>query len=353
MSDLDLTQIIEDALTDVEMPADTLSAEAGDPTPTDPVEVAPEPSNEPTEAVSESVPADTTQIASPAKRELDEFEKKFGIQSQNANGRENRIPYSRVKKITENAVKDAKAEWGKGLETSHVPVQKYQEVEAKVRGYEERLTRIAEFEQIMGNDAPTFLTMLYQSLPAYRQILQPLFEAQPTQPVQPQSQPGDDMPQPDQTLTDGSKVYSMEGLKSLQLWTAAQARKEAIREVEARYKPIEEDYQKHQAVQRIMPQIEKQIADARTWPLFNESEAEIVDVLQKNPSFSLERAYQHVVWPKMTKSKDDLRAELLKEIKQTPRSTSVQASPVKAAAPTPVGPRSLEDVIADSIKGLK
>jgi len=52
---------------------------------------------------------------------LDDFDKKFGLTSTSPTGRENRIPYSRVKKITEKAVTDAKLVAKAGADGAHLP----------------------------------------------------------------------------------------------------------------------------------------------------------------------------------------------------------------------------------------
>ena len=77
-----------------------------------------------------------------------------------------------------------------------------------------------------------------------------------------------------------------------------------------------------------------------------------------------QHAYQHVVVPKLKAEResfkvnaqterDKIRAELLKEMKQAPRSTAVSTSATRATTTPPSGPRKLEDVIAESLKALK
>lgn len=345
----DLSTVIEDSITDVTLPAPEVDLD----TPTEALEAAPEP----TEA-----PEDTPDPVDPPTPQ-DDFDKKFGLTAQSSSGRENRIPYSRVKKITEKAVNDAKSSWQKDLEASHVPSAKFTELDTKVKDYEARLGQVAEFEKVMTTDHTRFLNMLY-SVPGYKEIFDKLAGPQVQQPQQVTPPQTDDFPQPDQELSDGSRVYSMEGLKALREWDRKQVESAVMKQVEARYAPIEKDYQSFQKVQAIKPQVEKQIADARTWPLFNESEDEIVAALAKFPSYSLERAYQAVVFPKMKAeqdrvtaesrvTKESVRAEVLKELKQAPRSTSAVTAGTRPTPQAASGPRSLEDVIADSIKGLK
>lgn len=353
----DLTTLIEDSITDAELP-----------TPEAPVEVV-EASPEPSEPVAEdststAVPSPAEQAEEATKAPQDDFDKKFGLSAQSSSGRENRIPYSRVKKITEKAVNDAKTDWSKTLTTSHVPVSKFQEAETKLKDYEGRFEQVAQFEKFMATDQLGFLKRLYQQ-PGYKELLDQLAAgpAQPVAPVQPSAPVEEDFPQPDQQLSDGSKVYSMEGLKALREWDRKQVATAVLKEVETRYAPLEQDYKAYQQTQAVIPQVQRQIEEARTWPLFNESEADIVKSLQVNPAYTLERAYQAVVFPKMKAeqerlageakvSKETMRAELLKELKQAPRSTAAATGPNRPA-PAPTGPRSIEDVINESLKALR
>lgn len=367
----DLNTIIEDSITDVELPnAPELELEA-------PVE-APE---EPVEATADVDPIETTPVEPEAPTDLgkpvqDDFDKKYGLSAQSSSGRENRIPYSRVKKITEKAVNDAKTAWSKDLTASHIPLPKYTELDTKVKDYESRLGQVAQFEQVMTKEPLRFLQML-NGIPGYAQIFDQLSKgaqqeasAQPAQPVA----PVDDVPQPqpDQRLSDGSMVYSMEGLDALNAWNRAKARKEfaaeldtRVKAMESRYAPLERDYQSYQKTQAVLPVVNKQIADARTWPLFNENEDDIVKALNSDQNLSLERAYQTVVYPKMKAEQDRLagetkvsreaiRAEILKELKAAPRATSTSVGATRPAqAHTSSGPKSLEDVIADSLKAIR
>lgn len=340
----DLHEVIEDSISDAELPSEPVEA----PESTEAVETAPEA----TEAIQE-----TSEVSSPATKldqtDQDEFEKKFGIPSQSVSGRENRIPYSRVKKITEKAISDAKKEW----EATSSP--KTLEYETKIKDYEGRLDKVAQFEQVMLNDQPRFLQML-GGLPQYKDILAPLFsqqkpaQAETTQ-VQQQQQLPDDMPAPDQKLPDGTMVYSLDGLKSLLTWNSKQARQEAVKDVEKRYKPMEDEWMAHQKLQTIIPQVQAQITEARKWPMFNENEDDIVKALQVDQKLSLEGAYQKVVYPKLIADRNKMREDLLREIKSAPVATSAptrQSKPVTTPAVSS-GPRNLEDVINEAIQSLK
>lgn len=342
----DLQDVIEDSLTDAELPEEPDTNTVADDTPVEPVEVA-EQMEESQETSGKAEDAEDTAVKPEAPKPADDFEKKFGIPAQSATGRENRIPYSRVKKITEKAVNDKVKE----LEASYTP--KIQDFETKIQDYEGRLQRVAEFEHVMVNNADKFLEML-STLPTY----QPFFDAvraafKDKTPAKPQEEAPDDMPQPNKRTSDGTMVYDLDGLRALNAWNRAQARKEVMQEVEKRYGPIEKAWQADQHIQAVIPQVQAQIAEARTWPMFNENEAEIVEVLKSNPKVSLEGAYRHVVFPKMSAERNKIREEVLKELKQAPKATSATTGVSKATATPATGPRNLEDVIREAAQTLK
>jgi hypothetical protein len=339
----DLESVIEDSLTDAELPQEPTTDEQVD---QEALPEAPEASPESPEGTPEATEA--TSKGDDSKSPQDEFEKRVGFSQFTSSGRENRIPYSRVKKITEKAISDARKEW----ETTSTPKfsdleTKLKDYEPKLKDYESRLQQVQEFERIMVSDPERFLGML-SKIPAYQGIFDRLTQPEVAQSTVPVS---DDMPQPDYKFPDGTVGYSMEGIRALQEWNRAQAKKDALAEIEKSYGPLRKSYEEYQRVQSIVPQVQAQIAEARKWNLFNESEPEIVEALKNNPSWSLERAYQHVVLPKLQTqaqvSRDQIRAEVLSELKKAPKATSVTTGATRPK-PAGAGPRSLEQVIADA-----
>lgn len=377
---------LEDVITDAVNDAVTPEPEVDDIGET--VEATPEP----TEAVTDPVtPVEdtTTQVSSPAAKteepavEQDPFEKMLGMPQHGVTGRENRIPYSRVKKITEKAANEvAEAALGRKLnpgEKATDVVKNYvaqiPQLQSTVQDYEQRLNTVGQFEQVMANDPQQFLQMLAK-LPAYTQFfqfvenaynaLQTGYYQQPQQgqaavPGQPQTpvQTDDAMPEPDEALKDGSKVYSMEGLKKLLAWNAKQVESKVSNQFEQRYKaletqyqPIRKDWENYQRVQSVLPVIRQQIAEARTWPMFNEHEADITKVLEQDKNISLEAAYRKVVFPKLVAERNSMRQNVIKELQQAPASSATVGRQTKPNPPTE-GPRSLEQIIKDQIETLK
>lgn len=354
----DLFEVIEDAVTDSET-TDTLESTQTDPTPEPTAEVSTEGNVEATETTPEPTPAAATEVPSPTAVKTDfkpDFDKLIGVSQRTSDGRENRIPYSRVTKIVGKAVKDAQTAWEK---THLTPTTaRAAEYEAKVKDYETRLERVSQFESVMVNDVEKFLGML-STLPAYKPFfakIEAAFAGQPQaqtgQPAAAAAQVEDQMPQPDQTLSDGTTVYSMEGLKALMDWQAKQVENRVTKQVEERYRPIESQWQAEQRRAALIPQVRSQIDEARKWPMFSENEDAIVKALQADPRVSLEGAYRQVVFPRMQADRDKMRAELIRDMKKAPTSTSAPASAAKATPTTAAGPRPLEDVINEQIAKL-
>jgi hypothetical protein len=339
---IDLTTVIEDSLTDAVLP--------DEPETTDPIaEPTEEPSAELLEASESDVQPveDTTPsslaVASPAAKQApadSPIDKKIGIPS-HTNGRENRIPYTRVKKIVENAEKPHLA--------------RIAELEPQVKELTEMRTRVQEFEHVVVNEPQRLLGML-ATLPAYKtffdsiQDLQSRVQAQATQ--QEQVVDNDPMPQPDD---EASGTYTMQGLKNLLDWQARQVKSQVTRELSTQYDPIKKDWEAQQHLNKIIPQIDAKIKEARTWPMFQESENEIIQFLNKNPQAQLEDAYRVVVFPKLKTDKEEVRRQVLSELqKAKPAPTSVNVRPTRTTqSSASSGPKSLEDVIREQIKGIK
>jgi hypothetical protein len=350
---IDLTTVIEDSISDsvepLEPVADSNPVEASGDTSVSDSTSTPVEGVDASTAVPDAT-VDPSEVPSPASRQpgaQEAVDPKLGVAAQ-INGRENRIPYSRVQKIVENAEKKATA--------PHLA--KLAELEPKVKDYEEKLSKVAQFEQVMLNDAPKFLQML-AGVPAYRQFFQAIQELQNRQATPTgtpngvptgQSSDPDPMPEPDQPQADGSAVYSMDGLKNLLAWQKRQVTKE----VASRYAPIEEQWQAQQRIQAAIPQVNAQINEARSWPQFTENEPDIVKALQTNPQLSLEGAYRQVVFPRLIADQTTMRQRILAEIQKAPTApTSTTPRSVKPNATSQsTGPRSLEDIIKEQVQQI-
>lgn len=358
---------------EVESPAaETETEEEGvteEPEVTDPVEQV---------KVEEKAEEETPEVVTETEPE-DEFEKKFGIPEKSESGRQNRIPYPRVRKIVDKAIADTKKE----VEQSFAPrITEIEELTTKVQEFEEsttktqkRLEEVDKFEKILSGEPDTFLHML-SNIPAYQEFFGAVKKAftiaskveEEKEPETVETAAPVDRPEPNHELSDGSKVYDMEGLDKLLAWqsnvtaTQVEARltkhyDKRLNEIQERYQPMADNYSEgvaaDQRIKETLPRIQAQAAEARTWPQFKENEDEIIKFLDDNPKISLEGAYRQIVMPKITGDKGKIREELLKEIKRAPKSTATPVSGTRKVAPVKTGPRPIEEIIRERVATLK
>lgn len=349
MPDFDLTTVIEDAVQDAQVPEEPTTEVGGEVE----LEASPEAVEAPVEGEvsTEGVEGQTSEVQSPAARQgVQEdqtnpnfaMDKKLGIPS-HTNGRENRIPYSRVKRIVENAEKP--------LNTKISDLEaRFTEADTKVKDYEGRLQKVAEFEHIMLNDGPRFLQML-SGIPAYQGFFKAVedLRARAGQVQQvPQSDP-DPMPEPDDKENN---VYTMDGLGKLLAWQSRQTEARIQKQMETQYAPIRKEWEQREQLNRIKPVIDAKISEAMKWPKFKENEDKITEFLAQNPTAQLEDAYRVVVFPQLQTDRDAMRQEILAELRQAPTATSAPARPAKSVPTTRTGPKSIEDVIREQLNGI-
>ncbi|MGD9685354.1 MAG: hypothetical protein AB7W16_29645 [Candidatus Obscuribacterales bacterium] len=353
-------QMIEDALNDL-LQDDTDDNTEETTTETETTETAETEAETSTETTDESTvvePKTETETSQTETVVEDDFSKRFGLSEKTVTGRENRIPYSRVKKIIEKNERELKEKLSKELEGQYKP--KLSDFETKVKDYEDRLQKVGQFEQVMANDPQTFLGILSQ-IPAYKPFFDYLNQvasaeknpektatAATTTQVPTGDDPADPRPGPNKTLADGSKVYDLEGHQALMDWyerrAARKAAEEATRrvneELSKRLAPVEqeqrqraEERQRQETLTRNLAIVEKQLADARTWPMFNEHEEAITKALEADKTLSLEGAYRQVVLPKLIENANSARTKVLTEMKRQPASTAVPTRPATKPAP--------------------
>lgn len=274
--------------------------------------------------------------------------------AQDKRGRENRIPYSRVQKIT------AKAET-RGRDAAKAEYEpKIAEFTTKVSDYETRLNEVAGVEHIMFNDQPRFLQIL-QTIPGYAELL-----SGKVAPAQTPVDPASEKPKPDVDLGEGKWTYSPEGVEKLTAWTAAQAEKRLL----DRFKPLQDQFDAEQHTRAMKPVIDAHLNEAAQWEGFLEHQDEILKALQADsaqaerthtrPKLSMERAYLQVIVPKLKKAVEDgkadeakLRTKILAELAKAPVSTGTAPIARKQVAADDGKPKDLESVIKASIKGIK
>lgn len=296
---------------------------------------------------------ETPAVVQPALSEAEKLLHDAGYtQPRRDDGRENRIPHSKVVKIIENGINQGKGHFG----------EKFKAVETERNTYKADLDEM--YADVRG-DPRAFLEKLAQHDPRYKTLLEPAAPAT----VEPQAAPLADMPAPDITLQDGSRTYSIDGLKKLLEWNTGHVKAQLMPELDAKLKPWQErEKAEHARVEAekaagaVRERTQSQIAEAQTWPSFKDHEADILKALQEDstkahaekrrPTLSLEGAYRQVVMAKLSADRNKMREEILKET-----SHAAKASPAVPRAgqevPRAPGRTTTADVAARVLSRLE
>jgi hypothetical protein len=323
--------------------------------------------------------APVVETPAPVAETEDAFAVEHGIKSKDKSGRENRIPYSNVKKINENAVKKARTQWE--AETKPLVAER----DARIKEYETRLTKVGNTEKVMFEDAPTFLGMLIEAIPAYKQLLGPHVNLDAQGRVTglkaagPQVDPNDPEPQPDVDMGNGQIGYSPEQHRKLRLWDQRQAEEKAYTraktDISNEFKPIRDVFEMGQRQREAAQQREAQVNEAMQWPGFQQNFDAILKVMNEDSTAkqagtyadykfpTMRDAYNHVMYQKAngvtetaTQMEARIRKEVTESLRRAPRATSAGASTGIAPVETP-NPAEAEGgtaaVIAASLKGRR
>lgn len=290
--------------------------------------VAPDPAKE--TALEAETPIEPVKAPEPAK-ELSEAAKFLiaqGHKLKKDDGRDVWLPAKTVEGMLERYAGQHKTGWD-GARTQ------LERERDEARGYLENLKR-----EVSG-DARAYLEDLASVFPQYKQFLQPQAPAAP--PAPPVSA---QMPEPDLTLSDGSRTYSLDGLKTLLEWNTAQVESRLLPKVDERLKPWQEreEKAKTEAAQgQLRERHDQQMREAQSWPGFGQLPApgqplsdfqtEVLGELQKDtdaaraagrrPSMTLRQAYLEVHARTLEKRANDARGVALKELNAAPKSTAV------------------------------
>jgi hypothetical protein len=292
------------------------------------------------EVVSPSAEKPAVEAVDPLTKELEDL----GLKEPKAGERENRLPYSRVKKIVENARKKQIEAHTAALKTEQ---EKYTKAEA-------RLKNLDNWDRLIANDPDRAISELARLHPTlYQKFLTPPVAAEVKQTVV-----DDPKPSPDWKYEDGSLGYSPEGQQKLLEWNSRETERRVTKNIQdsydKRFGPMEKQWQAQQVHNQNLPKVRAQIqASQQTWgELFTKNEPEILAYLEANPQVSFADCVAAVLVPKVQVNRDSMRADLMKEINARPAAAR-RAAPVAAvAAAASTEPRSMEDVIKESIKGL-
>lgn len=272
-------------------------------------------------SVEESTPPESGSIAAssavssiaggpaPTQDERDELAEALGIIDKGKGKWIARTPYSKVSKIVKERETKTKADHEAALK-QHTD---------RVSAYEQQ---IAQFDQLVANPA-ALISALAQVHPAYRQYVT---NTAPQTDAPPQFNSVADLTQYVQSQID--------------------------QHVSQRLAPIEQERAARDQIARNLPIVQQQIAEAKTWPMFVESQAEILAALQKNPKSSLHAAYQSVVLPKLSASREQVRQQVIAEMNARPHSTVAGSSVTGRTAPE-AAQQDTSDIVREAMRGLK
>ncbi len=302
---------------------------------------------------SEAKPEEKKPEAKAEEKKVDEDDDDFEkvpaeIDDPKAKGKkiENRLPHSRVKKMTERAAKKAReateAEW----KAKHDPVE---------QTLQQVLTEIRRLDELMATDGDAFLAEIGKAHPMYKEYKRQIAAAKEAA----KEAAEDPEPQPDVPNEKGEMVgYSIPQAKKLMSWTARQE----VKGVRDEIKPVRETVETAQrtAAERAR-QAQQDEADLnyaqreletaeKNWPGFAEHKTEIEAVFMANKNFRLHDAYMAIVVPKLQKAAADARAQVIEEMKKEPVTSTVVAGGTVERAPESSRPLTTEEIAREEMR---
>lgn len=304
--------------------------------------------------IDENTPESLSPEAKVAKDALDAETKKKADEDKelgpavDKRGRENRIPYSAVKRISANAEK-------RGEDRARATYEpQLTEKTGLVTEYEKRLTAIEHVERVMFEEPEQFVELLPAIHPAYAALLQQRAVTAPV--TQPIAVPNE-RPRPDYEFSPGKWTYSPEGLDKLVAWNTAQTEQRILEKVQ----PLTDAFEGSKRMQQHAANVTARVDEAsRNWKGFAENSEAILGILRSNKQLTLEGAYR--VWrdkahadelSKATADREKLRAELLAEIKAAPVSTSTAPAARKQTASPVADADPIDAAIRNAIRASK
>lgn len=322
-----------------------------------------------TDDTTTDVSEDDTQIADKVVDKAEEvvadpddpFAKEHDLAPKDKTGRVNRIPYPRVKKITENAERKLfKSLTGADLGTGETIAAAIERHQGSRRGETEELSALRQGDWVLVNKPEKFLEILPQINPKYAELLASRTAMAETKVEDAPS----DMPEPDYDLGDGRRTYTPDGIKKLAAWIKADAVREARAQNDKDLKPIRDEREVTLRIQQAASSFQQTVERAKAdWPGFNENKKEIEDALRADTAgkLTLWTAYLRVKNGKdqaaLEAARTDetkLRAKILKEMNEKPSATSTTAR-TTATKRDPNEAMTTEDIIRNEMRkaGLK
>lgn len=279
-----------------------------------------------------------------------------------ANGvtRDHRIPKSRVKEMIAKPLGElhasVKSSFGLRDDVAITP-EVLKQVGEDFRNLRGEASSFAQAADMMLKDEAGFVDRMLQINPRYEAYLKTRFGgAQAAAPVAPSTQ---GMPQPNITLSDGSKTYDLEGLAALRAWDAEQVTAAVTKNltgiVDQRLKPYEEKEAARIANHELDAKIERMFNEAMEWPGFKENQTGILAWLDTpaGQGKTLNQAYMATLGPQWAKDRQKVREEVLAEIAKAPKGTATPSNAgVSGRIPEANNkPRTNAEIVADVLAG--
>lgn len=305
----------------------------------------------------------------------DPFAKEYGLTARRADGKDNRIPYPRVKAISDNQVKKVVVQLAKELGISKAEAElKLEDVigeigtrKSKFGDFEKRISNYERIDQLAATNGDEYIKLLAQIAPDRYQKFADWIQ----NPPQAVAQKGvvdaanDPEPEPDYPIKDAQGnviglTFSLEGQKKREAWIERKLQREFQRTLDDRFKPLDEQraeaakkekdrlaaeaFEK-EATDRVKRRIDR-VTKRHGWA--EHSEAIKKAVVEKG--MDIDDAYYDTVIPALMAERSKMRADILAELKGAPASTSTTVNTPPNAGGKP---QSIEDIINASIAGVK
>lgn len=271
--------------------------------------------------------------------------------------RENRIPYSRTRKIVGNAIKRATEKFqGQVTEAT----TKTQALETEIAPYR----RVDELIVKDPDQYVKFLATLHPTL--YGKFLKPAEaiadKAAPTTPAA-----ADDLePKPDHKFEDGTMGYTPDQHAKLLQWNHRQGVREAEtrlrKEMDDRLGPMEAERRAREADAAQLPRVQAQkdwatktYGEAFTADYKKGAKSEILALMKANdglmgrPYLSFEACVAQFMVPKLQADRNAIRESVLAEINARPAAAVKGPAAAVKAVTEDNGPKTMEQVIKDSL----
>jgi hypothetical protein len=282
----------------------------------------------------------------------------LGIKAPKDGERENRLPYSRIKKIFGNAQK-------KWTDAHSTEIKTRDE---KLTVAEKRLVNMDNVDRLIATDPDRYIGMLAALHPEKYGKYVGQKQADPV--VLKQEVAAPDLgprPKPDTKFEDGSLGYSPEQHEKLLDWVASTAEAKAVAAAEDRFTKrfggIEQSYIAQQerakyqpvinaALERVSQQWGKAFDDDYKLGsnAATQDQSEVLKTMKEHPDWSLDAAAAHVFLPKVQLDQNTQRAAILKEINSR-KTVAAKTVPVasKSTPATSGEARDTEEVIREAI----